>query len=490
LSIVKGEGENYMSQQALVNPKVFISYSWTTPEHEEWVVELATRLMHNGIEVVLDKWELKEGHDIYAFMEGMVKSSQSIDKVLIICDRGYKEKADNRVGGVGTEAQIITPQIYKDIQQEKFIPIVAERDERGNHFIPTYIGTRLYIDLSSTEVYEENFDKLIRNIFKVPLYKKPTLGKPPEYLFNEETPNFKTAIVLNQMKTTIDKYPNRLKHLWGNFSDAFFESLKELNIEEVKDVNEIDELIKTKVSNSLPLRNDFINAFEMLCLTDTLEAELIIDFFEKIYNFSEFFGNGTRYEAQLDQYKFIINELFLYTVMLLLKERKYSILSQMVNADYYVESKYNDKPKRFTDFRFYLKSLEYHNSKLNLNRLSVHADLIIERTFGKYKNEIIIADLILYYISKLRLSKEEVWEKVWYPTTYIYLSEARNIKLISRLKSKSHFLNVKMLFNVETEDELITKVSDFEGIGGYSGGWSKPPNIRQFINPKEICTLP
>ena len=53
--------------------KVFISYSWTSPEHEEWVISLAEKLMSDGIDVVIDKWELKEGHDMYDFMESMVK---------------------------------------------------------------------------------------------------------------------------------------------------------------------------------------------------------------------------------------------------------------------------------------------------------------------------------------------------------------------------------------------------------------------------------
>jgi hypothetical protein len=37
----------------------------------------------------------------------------------------------------------------------------------------------LYIDLSSEEIFEENYDKLLRNIYQVPLFKKPSLGKPP-----------------------------------------------------------------------------------------------------------------------------------------------------------------------------------------------------------------------------------------------------------------------------------------------------------------------
>ena len=93
------------------NKKVFISYSWTTPNHERWVLELAERLVDNGVDVVLDKWDLAEGQDKYAFMEKMVQD-ETINKVLIICDKGYKDKANDRAGGVGTETQIITPMIY------------------------------------------------------------------------------------------------------------------------------------------------------------------------------------------------------------------------------------------------------------------------------------------------------------------------------------------------------------------------------------------
>lgn len=480
-----------MSQQALVNPKVFISYSWTTPEHEEWVVELATRLMQDGIEVVLDKWDLKEGHDIYAFMEGMVKSSESIDKVLIICEKGYKEKADNRVGGVGTEAQIITPQIYSDIQQEKFIPIVAERDEKGNHYIPTYIATRLYIDLSSGEVYEENYDKLIRNIFKVPLFKKPAIGKPPEYLFQEEAPHFQTALVLRQMKVAVDKYPNRLNSLWEKFTDSFYVSLKDLNIEEVKDSSNIDEQVLEMVNKSLPLRDDFINALELACLADTIESEQLIEFFEKIYAFTEFQGQGSFYDTQFDQFKFIITELFLYSVAILLKERKYTLVGQLINADYYVDSKYKSgRPLNFTEFRFYLQSLDYHNQKLRLNRLSVHADLIKERSYGRYANDLIITDLFLYYISKISQTQESDWRNIWFPTAYIYFREVGTIKLLSRLKSKNHFVKVKSLFNIDTDSELKQKLTEFKSDRGYSGGFSSIPNIRNFINPEDVCTLP
>lgn len=59
----------------------------------------------------LDKWDLKEWQDKYAFMEKCV-NDPDVCKVLIICDKSYTEKANNRLGGVGDETSIISPEIY------------------------------------------------------------------------------------------------------------------------------------------------------------------------------------------------------------------------------------------------------------------------------------------------------------------------------------------------------------------------------------------
>jgi len=75
-----------------------------------------------------------------------------IQKVAIICDRVYMERADGRRGGVGTETQIISPEIYEKEDQNKFVAIVAERDENGNKYLPTYYRSRIYIDLSDSDL--------------------------------------------------------------------------------------------------------------------------------------------------------------------------------------------------------------------------------------------------------------------------------------------------------------------------------------------------
>jgi hypothetical protein len=61
--------------------------------------------------------------------------------VLVICDKGYAEKANERRGGVGTETQIISAEVYSRANQEKFIPIIAERGENGESYFPTFMKT-------------------------------------------------------------------------------------------------------------------------------------------------------------------------------------------------------------------------------------------------------------------------------------------------------------------------------------------------------------
>ena len=111
------------------------------------MLQLATEQRESGVDVILDKWDLKEGHDANAFMEKMV-SDPSIKKVVLICDKIYAEKTDGRRGGVGTEAQIISGEIYAKETQEKFVAVVRERDLEGKAYLPTYYKSRVYIDLS------------------------------------------------------------------------------------------------------------------------------------------------------------------------------------------------------------------------------------------------------------------------------------------------------------------------------------------------------
>lgn len=439
-------------------PKLFISYSWTTTDHENWVINLAERLISDGIDVVLDKWDLKPGNDKYSFMESMV-SSIEIDKVLLILDKKYKERTDTRAGGVGTEAQIISPEIYKNIAQEKFIPIIAERDEFGNEYVPTYLNGKVYIDLSSDEYYENNYEQLLRNIFKRPLYSKPKLGKAPSYLFEDIETTYRTSTILRTFLIKIDKDPKRINGILKDFLDVYYNDLENYRLELTS--NEIliyGKEICDNINSYTPLRNDFIDFIDKLLKTDIdFDFDIVINFLEKLPLYLNRKESNHRYA--LENFKFIIHELFLYLLVIGFKNEKYEFIDHVMKSTYFVENRSTSKSEALgiEIFYNYIMSIEqYYNETYSANFISPMADLMIKRIPEPYtKENLIEADLICHYIAV-------ICQGEWFPITYHYKERWKGFPFFDKFLSRKHFNKVKMLFGVENEDELKLKLIELK----------------------------
>ncbi|MBP2282972.1 hypothetical protein H4V97_001290 [Flavobacterium sp. CG_23.5] len=154
-------------------PKAFISYSHDTQEHKKWALELATRLRNNGIDAILDQFELQPGADLPHFMETHLSTS---DKVIMVCTEKYVEKANKGQGGVGYEKMIITSNLMKNIDGNKIIPIIRQNPKKE---VPTFLKSKLYIDFSKLDDFEFCYDELVRTIHSSPLFEKPPIGNNP-----------------------------------------------------------------------------------------------------------------------------------------------------------------------------------------------------------------------------------------------------------------------------------------------------------------------
>jgi hypothetical protein len=437
---------------------VFISYSWTTPKHEQWVVNLAERLMADGVNVTFDKWNLKEGHDKYSFMEKMVQSTE-IDKVLMILDKKYVEKANQREGGVGTEAQIISPEIYKNVAQEKFIPIVAEKDKEGNAYIPTFLEGRLYIDLSLQDIFEENYEKLLRNIYGKPQYSKPKLGTAPSYLFEEAIPHMKTNSILRSFDNQVSKNPNTINSILKDFLDEFYNSLKDytINFQSNNDAYEIGKKIYDNLNQYRLLRDDFIRFIEKLLKSEIgFDVDTIIKFLEKLplykYPMEDRRSSWPSYEY--DNFKFIIHELFLYLIAIGLKTEKYKFVEELLYSSYFFHNKYNynGQPQGFNVLYRHVGTFDnYYKNAFSQNFYSPMADFIVKRIPENYTKDVIVeADLLCHYVATMNGQQ-------WFPLTYIYKTREYS-GLFDRMVSKRHFEKVKFLFDVNTISELQDKL--------------------------------
>jgi len=477
--------------------KVFISYSWSSPEHEEWVINLAERLMSDGIEVIIDKWDLKEGHDIFDFMESMVKSPE-INKVLVILDKTYSEKADSRSGGVGTETQIISPNVYKNASQEKFLPIVTERDDEGNAFIPTYLDGRIYIDLSSNEHFEENYEKLLRNIYQRPSFQKPKVGTPPKYLFEETPKSFKTSQILRTFDYQIDKHPKRINSIIRDFLDAFYNNLKDFKIEfKGRDYIGIGKQICDNIHQYTELRNDFLDFIDKLTkLEIEFDFDIVINFLEKLPLLEtpdESRSSWSQFE--FDNFRIINHELLIYLVAIGLKNENYKFVEDVLYSTYFFKDRhnnYNNEPKTFDELYRNVDSIDkYYKETYSQNFFNSMADLIIKRIpENMEKSDFVQADLLCYYVANMN-------GKRWFPQTYIYDSRSKK-ELFYKMVSKKHFDKVKGLFNVKDIEEMKSKLNElkekdsqndpYNNRFGYSGSFDRVLPLYDVIDIEKIGT--
>lgn len=158
--------------------KAFISYSWDRSEHKEWVRDLATRLRSDGVDVTLDQWHLIPGDQIPEFMEKEVRES---DYVLIVCTPRYKNRSDNREGGVGYEGDIMTAEVMNTRNERKFIPILRGRDWETS--APSWLLGKYYLNLFDDPYSEQSYEDLITTLIgtrpQAPPVGKAKLMKPP-----------------------------------------------------------------------------------------------------------------------------------------------------------------------------------------------------------------------------------------------------------------------------------------------------------------------
>jgi hypothetical protein len=157
-----------------VPPKLFVSYSHDAEAHMDWVLTLATRLVANGVDVLLDQWDLGLGGDLPRFMESGLTGA---DRVLAICTQAYVEKANKGLGGVGYEKMILTAQIMRNVTTDRIVPVI--RANSSDEVTPTFLGSRVYIDFRDDSKYEAKYAELLRDIHGQGIKPRPPLGTNP-----------------------------------------------------------------------------------------------------------------------------------------------------------------------------------------------------------------------------------------------------------------------------------------------------------------------
>jgi hypothetical protein len=469
-------------------PKLFVSYSWSNPDHEQRVLRFAEDLVSQGIDVILDKWHLQPGHDANAFMESMV-TDPSVTKVIMVCDEGYAAKSDRRTGGAGTEAQIITPEIYAQAKQDKFAAVVFDRDSDGKAFLPTYYQSRIYFDLSDPSNFGAEFDKVVRWAWGKQLHVRPEIGAAPKFLV--ESINSGRIVTSVAHRRAMDAIRNRNSHsgaMTAAYLDIVARGLESFRIKTAETNKQtFDDLVVESIEEFLPYRNELIELFVAVAQFEPGDSviEAIHRFFEKCIPYYQANEHITSYgDWDFDNYRFIVHELFLYCIGTFIMFEKFQSAAYFINNEYFWRDRHNreNTMHSFVLFREYMKSLEYRNSRLKLSRLSVRADMLHTRNQGTAVDFqfVMAADFILY----LRGWKPEEWTR-WWPETLLYVGRFGGaFEMFARSKSKRYFAKIMGILNITSKEDFVKLIDAITADSQRLPKW-------QFdsLNPRSLIAL-
>ncbi|WP_082662617.1 MULTISPECIES: TIR domain-containing protein [unclassified Sphingopyxis] len=446
-------------------PRAFTSYSWSSPTHEAWVLDLASRLREDGVDVILDKWDLKPGHDSYQFMESMV-TDKSVTKVMMICDKAYVEKANRRAGGVGTESQIISPELYGQGAQDKYAALMTDEDEEGNAHVPVFYKGRIFFDFRSAEKFEESYEQLLRWLVDRPQHVKPKLGSVPETILQANPVASGTQSRARRAEDAIRNGANTAAPYIRDYGDALYAELKAL-APALGDAEPYDETILASVAAMRPYLRQFADVAGA-AVRFANEPRL----WDRILAIHEQLGTlmfrdpelSSWNRVQFDAHKIVAHDAFLTSIALALDEERFDLVEAALTRPYLVEEREVTSRRAtadFTVFRPYVQSLELRNERLKLRRISLDADVLHDafpRGSHPSFESLMQADFILY----LRAAKQKTVGN-WYPYSLLYASDRfAPFPVFARSESRSYFERLAPLLatdSIATFKEHLAEVA-------------------------------
>lgn len=400
-----------MSLSSIESPKVFISYAWEDDDYKDKVRSFATELRRAGIDVVLDQWDLREGNDMNAFMEASV-TDETVTNVLIMLSPSYESKANARAGGVGTETQIISPEVYGKVRQTKFIPVVFLRNPDGSVPKPAYLKSLLHFDLSNQGAYPAEYKRLVQMLYGVEVLPKPELGARPSWVGGVSVTPAEALMSLERIK---GNEPPQIRH--AIFSEELRKSAEAiLRWDKSLASYTCDFKYTSMYLDAIPLRNTFNQVMRCYPYVDG-GSGLVADALERLLLDIDTAGDDW-YPKEMK--KTMVHELFLYFVATMQGYGDACALGNVLARDY--------QANRYGDVRLGIGLFYHHDETLcyEIKRrdgkawLSPMAKFWLENVdVDTCSGEAFILADELCFNSAIMAGRDSIPD-TWHPKTYIY----------------------------------------------------------------------
>ena len=425
------------------SPKLFLSYAHGSPEHKDRVIDLGEKLRNKGVDVIADFWDLREGHDLHKFMEQMVSVA---DKVLVVSDKNYAQRADDRQGGVGAESEIIAPNLVGKSKQEKFAVLVIDKDGNGNSCLPTYMQSRVYIDYTDANKQPEMFERILRWVFDKPLLQKPSIGSPPSFVHGGDsgiaTPSLDRV---SEVCAALESNQGNAMMRAEDFIEEFARDIAQYQVPHDDNYKVFADKIDESIRALLTPRNAALEVVSRIIrsVESSESVRVLRHLFELLYRLTVPKINAPAREFETDNIRFFIGEMLIYTVSIALKHEKFDFVAKLLDSPFCIEPSEEQSSNvtrvDYGAFSVYLRSLESRRS----DRLSVQANYLKERINSRFSTFLALlqADFVLHLCGECR-------KKRWWPRTLPYqcASRPRPYAIFVRAESREYLLRMATLF--------------------------------------------
>lgn len=483
------------------NPKIFISYCWSDDDYIVKVVDFAKRLRSDGINVVLDQFQMKLGNDMNNFMEKCVTDS-TITNVLILLSPDYKIKADARTGGAGIETQIISGEVYSNVENTKFIPIVFEkRGEDYSACIPTYLKQRRWLDMSEDSDFEAQYIELVRTLYGRDKFIENPLGSKPEWIDDNSLHNKNIQIIVNSYKAIKKEYGDE------RAVSVSFEAVKKA-VKEVR--NKFSHVISYKYENFETyykyfddVKLPFLSFIEEIRFDKNIGKKLHKFFSDLLKITSE---SRTDYPVFNVFMKILLHELFVETVAILWNAGNFEAINFLTSAPYIDYFSCRKEPYYFKDAFYAFSDSKVYDLCTFLGRY-LHKEGNLGRCYYSGIAEFWMRNMPVKFLSKMDFVNADclltnisiiTTGDYWFAVSYVYLNdrESEVIKEIAISLMSSKLANeYYLLFDTNKDGikESLKVVLDYskkhESRLGYDGDFFTIPLITNYIKIEELETI-
>lgn len=286
-----------------------------------------------------------------------------------------------------------------------------------------------------------------------------------------------TYTISDVKKAILDSNAN-IDLIISTYLDEFIQQLMQYKIDWQSLNGDYDKLI-AKVEESIkelqPIGNDFLNLLRLTVKSETLcTGEIYVNFFETLlqkYEDNEIilYSGDTIDIMAYDNYRFFNHQFFLSVVAILIENERFDVVAKLVNSRLIIIRKRGltmPEDTNFIRFREYNYTLSsYKNEKYNLRRVSVAADFMKSLSIAPSFDELIKADILLYYLSLL-YPGDNFLDRYWYPDLSCY---NRTFEILPKLIKKSYFEKAKVMFDVDSVDDLRSKYAGLDNKFAYDG---------------------